>query len=99
MKKIIAVALGAAVFVFIVYQVLTFVDLNFRYGRMWETPVVRPHEKELPVMASGLVPFGGGEAIYRAAAPGDIVSPLNPGDPVAVVAVRAFGKINRWMGW
>ena len=90
MKKILAAALGAAVFLFVVYQVLTYVDLNFRYGRMWETPAVRPHEKEILVMESGLVPFGGGEAIYRAAAPGDIVSPLRAGDPVAIAAGKSL---------
>lgn len=86
MKKIIGVALGAAVFVFALYQVITFVDLNFRYGRMWESPAVRPYEEPIPVMEPGLVTFGGGEAVYRVAAPADIVSPVNSNDPVSIAA-------------
>jgi hypothetical protein len=38
---------------------------------MWQTPVIKPHEKPIPVMAAGSVPVNGGEALYRAAAEND----------------------------
>lgn len=90
MKKIIAAVSGAVVLVFAVYQLLTFVDLNFKYGRMWETPAVRPHEEQLLVMEKGLVPFDGGEAGLRLADAADIVSPLTPGDPVTIAAGKTL---------
>jgi mono/diheme cytochrome c family protein len=52
-------------------------DNNFRYGRMRETPAVRPHEDPLLKMEAGIVPVNGGEAIYRATAGVDLISPLN----------------------
>jgi mono/diheme cytochrome c family protein len=43
----------------------TLYDNRFPYGRMWETPAIRPHEEKIPQMEKGVVPFAGGEAIYR----------------------------------
>ncbi len=73
-KGIIVLLLGG--FVFVVYQALMFYDNNFPYGRMRETPAVRPYEKPLLVMEPGTVPFNGGEALYRATDPQDLESPL-----------------------
>ena len=66
MKKILAFFIAAAILVFAVYHVLIFYDNNFRYGRMRETPGVKPHEEPLLIMEKGVVPVSGGEASLRA---------------------------------
>jgi mono/diheme cytochrome c family protein len=63
-------------------------DNNFPYGRMRETPAVRPHEEPLLIMEAGLVPFEGGEALYRAASPEALQSPLDARDPSVLEAGR-----------
>ena len=47
MKKLFAVALTLAFIIFAAYESLIYIDNNFRLGRMWETPAVSPHEKEI----------------------------------------------------
>ena len=56
-------------------------DNNFRYGRMRETPAVRPHEEPLLKMQGDIVPVSGGEAIYRATAAANLTSPLDITQP------------------
>ncbi len=80
---ILAVALGALAGI---YALLMDYDNNFPYGRMRETPAVRPHEKPLLIMEAGLVPFEGGEALYRAASPAALKSPMSLKDPTVVEA-------------
>jgi mono/diheme cytochrome c family protein len=89
MKKLIAVGLGAALVLLAAYQVLMYVDNHSPFGRMWETPALRPYEEKAPLMQSGLVPFSGGEAFYRLAPPQDIASPLDQNDPLVI----AQGKV------
>jgi mono/diheme cytochrome c family protein len=48
------------------YHALMFYDNNFRYGRMRETPAVKPHEEPPIRMEAGVVPVSGGEALLRA---------------------------------
>lgn len=62
------------------YVGLTYYDENFKYGRMWETPAIRPHEEPLPIMTPGLVPFTGGDAVYAAMPADELRSPLNMSD-------------------
>ena len=62
---------------YVAYEALMYYDNNFRYGRMRETPAVRPHEDPLLKMEDGIVPVNGGEAIYRATAGVALISPLN----------------------
>ncbi len=76
---IIAVLLGAVLLV--AYAGLTYYDDVFKYGRMWETPQVRPHEEPILVPQAGIVPFSGGEAVYRATPADELTSPLDPADP------------------
>lgn len=66
MKKILALFIAAAIVIVVVYHVLIFYDNNFRYGRMRETPGVKPHEEPMLVMEKGAVPISGGEARLRA---------------------------------
>ena len=62
MKKVLAFLFVVAGFVLIVYHVHIYYDNNFPYGRMRETPGVKPHEEPLLIMEAGLVPVSGGDA-------------------------------------
>ncbi len=77
MKKIIGFLIVVAILGFVVYQALMVYDNNFRYGRMRETPGVRPHEEPLLVQESGIVPLHGGDAVYRVTPAVELVSPLD----------------------
>lgn len=59
------------------YVGLTYYDDHFKYGRMWETPAVRPHEKPIAMMPAGIVPFAGGDAIHAAMPAEELRSPLD----------------------
>jgi len=83
MKKLILLMLIVAVAA-VVYNVLMYYDNNFPYGRMRETPAVRPYENPLPIMQAGLVPANGGEALYRAASPESLKSLLPSRDPKVI---------------
>ncbi len=76
-----AVFMGALILtaLFGIYGVVTVYDSVMTAGRMWETPVVRPHEKPLLVMAQGVVPSGGGEAVYKLQPP-----VIETGDPLMI---------------
>lgn len=76
MRKAAGIIIGVGVIVFLAYQALIYYDNNFRYGRMRETPAVRPHEEPLPIMEAGVVPFSGGEMNYLTRKPDDLKSPL-----------------------
>ncbi|MCU0604330.1 MAG: c-type cytochrome [Desulfobacterales bacterium] len=84
MKKLIALAvvlagaLGA-------YHALVFYDNNFRYGRMRETPAVKPHEEPLIRMEGGIVPVFGGDAVLRAT-PGPALKPSFAMEDANVIA-------------
>jgi mono/diheme cytochrome c family protein len=89
MKKLIGLLAAAVVVLAAAYHALMYYDNNFRYGRMRETPAVKPHEEPLKLMEAGVVPANGGEALYRlnpAAAAG-----TRPGssDPEAIARGRA----------
>ncbi len=71
------------------YEALMYYDNNFRYGRMRETPAVRPHEDPLLNMEAGIVPVSGGEAIYRATPGVDLMSPLNAAEPSVIARGKA----------
>lgn len=77
MKKMLLMLLLPAAVIAVAYYALITYDNAFRYGRMRETPAVRPHEKPLPVMEAGIVPFSGGEMNYRVQNSLDLTSPLN----------------------
>jgi mono/diheme cytochrome c family protein len=85
MKKLLALvvvlvgALGA-------YHALMFYDNDFRYGRMRQTPAVKPHEEPLLPMPAGVVPVSGGEEILRAT-PGRALEP-----PPALADAEAIAR-------
>jgi mono/diheme cytochrome c family protein len=80
MRKILIAAFVLGLFIFIAYEILIFYDDKFIYGRMRETPGVRPHEEPLLIMEAGIVPFSGGEMIYRAQKADNLKSPLKMND-------------------
>ena len=77
----------------VIYNVLMYYDNNFPYGRMRETPAIRPYENPLPIMEAGLVPIHGGEALYRAASPENLKSPF-PIDNSKVIKEGAVQYFN-----
>ena len=89
MKKIIGFIVVVAVVLYAAYEALMYYDNNFRYGRMRETPAVRPQEVPLFNMEAGIVPVNAGEAIYRATPGVDLVSPLDAAEPLVVARGKA----------
>ena len=77
MKKLVGLFILVGIISLAAYQALMFYDNNFRYGRMRETPGVKPHEDPLLVLEPGIVPIHGGDAAYRLTPAVDLVSPLN----------------------
>jgi mono/diheme cytochrome c family protein len=66
------------------YAALTAYDKYFPYGRMRETPAVRPYEKPMLVMEPETVAVADPEAGYRAMEGRRLQSPLLPGDAEAI---------------
>lgn len=90
MKKIIVFFILAGVILYAAYEALMYYDNNFRYGRMRETPAIRPQEEPIPRMAEGLVPVNGGEAFYRASAGADLVFPFEAYEPSVITRGKAI---------
>jgi mono/diheme cytochrome c family protein len=86
MKRILSLAVIAATVALVVYGVLTLYDETMQVGRMWETPVVKPHEEPIAIMASGIVPFSGGEEQFRQADPLSLQAPFNLNEPQVIAA-------------
>ncbi len=84
MKKTIGFLIVVAILVLAAYHALMYYDNNFRYGRMRETPAVKPYEAPLLIKEAGLVPINGGEAIYRASAGTDLISPIDMAQPAVI---------------
>jgi len=80
MRRILVIALVVVAVALVAYEALTFIDNEFMPGRMRETPAVRPYEKPLLIMEQGVIPFEGGEAVYRAADGKRSRSPFLKGD-------------------
>jgi len=76
MKKIIAAAAGLLVFILGGYHLLVKIDNDSPYGRMRETPAVRPHEEPPLLMEDGIVPVTGGEAVFRSTPAGELSTPF-----------------------
>jgi mono/diheme cytochrome c family protein len=89
MKKVIGFIIGMGAVVLVAYLALVYYDNNFRYGRMRETPAVRPHEEPLLIMEAGVVPFSGGEMDYLTRKPDDLKPPLEMNNPETIKRGRA----------
>jgi mono/diheme cytochrome c family protein len=90
MVRILCVGLFACVVALAVWGALTVYDENLSIGRMWTTPAIKPHEKPIPIMAAHIVPFHGGEALYRQADP-DMLEPTFALNEDAVVSAGKTG--------
>ena len=88
MKKVLSVALFFAILILMAFTGLALFDSYFKYGRMWETPAVRPHEEEILAMETGTIPLSGGEAIFRATPSVELAFPFPQNDPDII----ALGK-------
>ena len=84
MKKVVGFLIAVAIVVLVAYNALVYYDNNFRYGRMRETPAVRPYEEPLLIKEAGLVPVNGGEAIFRVSAGNEIQSPIDMTQPAVI---------------
>jgi len=83
-KKYLIFLIALGIVVLLAYEALIYYDENFRYGRMWETPAVRPHE-ELPLsMPKGTVPQGGGEELFKATPAELLKSPIAMSDQAQI---------------
>jgi mono/diheme cytochrome c family protein len=89
MKKIIAFIIVVGVVLYAAYEALIYYDNNFRYGRMRETPAVRPLEDPLLKMDKGIVPVSGGEAEYRVTAGIDLRAPVNMTESAEIARGKA----------
>ena len=81
MKKVMLLLLSVAAAGYLAYEALIYYDNNFMYGRMRQTPAVRPYEKPIIMMEAGLVPFGGGEQNNLVAAANALKFPFKNDDP------------------
>lgn len=84
MKKAAVGIICLGVIAFMAYEALIYYDNNFRYGRMRETPAVKPYEEPLLIMEAGTVPFSGGEMNYLTRKPDDLESPLEMNSPESI---------------
>ena len=89
MKKIIGLIIVIGIIGLAGYEALMYYDNNFRYGRMRETPAVRPYEEPLLEMEAGLVPINGGEAVYRATAGIDLIAHIKMEDATVIARGKA----------
>ena len=68
----------------LIFAILPFLRNCFPYGRMRETPAVKPYERPMPVMETDVIPVTDTEAVYRTADGLSLLSPLPSGDPAAI---------------
>jgi mono/diheme cytochrome c family protein len=87
-KKYILFFILLGVGILVAYEGLIFYDTNFKYGRMWETPAVRPLEDPPLVMVEKTVPFYDGEEVFKATPADELKSPVREADP----EILALGK-------
>ncbi len=84
MKKYFFIPILLVLLILAAYEVLILYDNEFPFGRMWETPAVKPHEEALLVMHDGVVPANGGEAFFRVTVGKDLKFPFQIDDPIIV---------------
>ncbi|MGD8254047.1 MAG: cytochrome c [Syntrophobacterales bacterium] len=76
MRKVLVLLFAGAILIFIAYEALIYYDNEFRFGRMRETPAVKPHEEPLLVMDVDAVPVSGGDSVLRVLEPADLRPPF-----------------------
>jgi mono/diheme cytochrome c family protein len=81
MKRFVVIFVLVGVGLWVAYSVFIYYDNNFRFGRMRETLVVKPHEAPIPTMDQDAVPIHGGEAVLRVSDGEGLSSPLQSNAP------------------
>ena len=82
--------IAVAIVGLVAYEALIYYDEKFPFGRMWETPAVRPHE-ELPLSTpKGTVPQQGGEELFKAIPADRLKSPVALSDPAQIQAGKVL---------
>jgi mono/diheme cytochrome c family protein len=89
-KKVLILLTFLSLVTFIAYEGLIYFDQNFKYGRMRETPAVRPHEEAPTPMDQGVVPFQSGEAILKATNADMLTSPFPLEKPEVIKQGKAL---------
>jgi mono/diheme cytochrome c family protein len=89
-KKYLIFLIGVAIVGLVAYEALIYYDENFRYGRMWETPAVRPHEEPPLSMPKGTVPQQGGEELFKVMPAERLESPIALSDPAQIQAGKVL---------
>ncbi|MCW8799867.1 MAG: hypothetical protein OQK71_02950, partial [Desulfobacter sp.] len=79
MKKVLVIAIFASLVLTGVYTVITLYDSNLKAGRMYQTPVVRPHEEPELIMDKRTIADQKSEALLRELlTAGFILTPVEP---------------------
>jgi mono/diheme cytochrome c family protein len=89
-KKGVLIIIGVIIGLFVIYEALITFDNRFKYGRMWETPAIRPHEEAPLDMQAGTVPVEGGEARFKVATARRLKSPFDMKDEGIIQAGHEF---------
>jgi mono/diheme cytochrome c family protein len=84
MKRILCIALIVAVVGVVAVKAVDLLDLTLQVGRMWETPAIKPHERPIPLMTAGVVPFDAEAAAIKTTPPESLVSPVPLSDPAVI---------------
>jgi len=84
-KKYLIFLIGVIIVGLVAYEALIYYDENFPFGRMWETPALRPHE-EVPLSTpAGTVPFQqDGEEFFKTTPAERLKSPIALSDPLQI---------------
>ena len=88
MKPFVVIFLAIGAVGLAVYGALVHYDNYFPFGRMWETPSVRPHEEPILIMEKDLAPFKGGEAFFKTGNGEGLTSPLDAKAPETLARGR-----------
>lgn len=93
MKRLLILAVVLCGVLAVAYAGITLYDARLPFGRMWETPAVKPHEAPLPVMPKGSVPVFGGEALLRSKGPEHLEDPVSDRSLKRIFAgKRVYGR-------
>lgn len=76
MKKAFFLLLGLSLLLVALYQILIYYDNNFPYGRMRETPAVKPLEQPVLPMPKQSIPVSGGEDRFKSVSGQELEPPF-----------------------
>ena len=84
MKHVLFFFAFVAIAFFGLMYIVDLYDANMKWGRMHDTPAVRPHEAPILIMEAGTVPFKGGEEQLKALLAENAVLPHSQSTPSAI---------------